>query len=223
MSSKAPLVAPQDAGAWRAWLAANHATSNGVWLVTHKMGTGRQELPRREAVKAGLAFGWVDSLPRAVDDARTSVYFSPRKPSSGWSAVNKGLIEELVRDGAMAPAGLEAVERAKESGAWSKLDASEALEVPADLRAALEARGCARAAWDAFPPSHRKGQLQWLCLAVRPETRAARVRKIAQDAADGVRAGKRPAAAPKRHAEAAVSALDGGAAATRRKRARTAR
>ena len=225
MSSRAPLVAPRDIAAWRAWLAANHAASGGVWLVTHKQATGRSEFSRREAVKAGLAFGWVDSLPRAVNDARTSVYFSPRKASSGWSAVNKGLIEELEREGAMAAPGLEAVARAKASGAWSKLDSSEALEVPDDLAAALDAHGRgARAHWDAFPPSHRKGQLQLICLAVRPETRSARVQRVAQDAADGVRAGKRPAGPPKYHNEDAVAAIAADPPVTRPqgKRARSA-
>jgi len=204
MSSSAPLVAPRDFAAWRAWLAANHAASRGVWLVTHKKASGRMELPHRDAVKAALAHGWVDSLPRAVDDARTSVYFSPRRPSSGWSAVNKGLVEELEREGAMAAPGLEAIARAKASGAWSKLDASEALEVPGDLAAALDARG-ARARWDALPPSLRKGLLQQICLAVRPETRSARVQRVAQDAADGVRAGKKPAGPPKRHGDGAAA------------------
>lgn len=180
--------------------------------MTHKKGTGKMELTRNEAVKAGLAFGWVDSLPRAVDDARTSVYFSPRNPSSGWSRVNKGLIEELMREGTMSAAGLEAVARAKASGAWSKLDAAEALELPADLVAALNALGSgARANWEAFSQSHRKNQLQFIYLAVRPETRSARVQRVAHDAAAGVRAGKRPAAPPMRHADGAVSALDKGA------------
>lgn len=136
MSSSAPLVAPRDLAAWRAWLAAHHASSSGAWLVTHKKASGREEFARREAVKAGLAFGWVDSLPRGVDAARTSLYFSPRRPASGWSAVNKALVAELEAEGAMAAPGREAVARAKQSGAWSKLDASEALEVPADLAAA---------------------------------------------------------------------------------------
>ena len=95
MSSSAPLVAPRDLAAWRAWLAAHHASSSGALLVTHKKASGREEFARREAVKAGLAFGWVDSLPRGVDAARTSLYFSPRRPASGWSAVNKALVAEL--------------------------------------------------------------------------------------------------------------------------------
>lgn len=213
MSSSAPLVAPRDLAAWRSWLASNHATSRGAWLVTHKKTSGRQEFDRRDAVKAGLAYGWVDSLPRAVDDARTSFFFSPRKPKSGWSAVNKVLVAELEAEGGMAEPGRAAVARAKESGAWAKLDASEALKVPADLAAALAARGTgARAHWDSFPPSNRKGVLQWISLAVRPETRAARVEQVARDAAAGVRSlstqGKR--AAPKRHAEGtAVVAVAG--------------
>ncbi len=94
----------------------------------------------------------------------------------------------LIAAGRMAPAGLAAIERARANGSWEVLDAAERLEVPEDLAAALEARPPAAASFAAFPPSARKMLLGWVARARRPETRAARVAKIAEAAAHNERA-----------------------------------
>jgi uncharacterized protein YdeI (YjbR/CyaY-like superfamily) len=83
----------------------------------------------------------------------------------------------------MAPAGIAAVEQAKANGSWQVLDAVERLEVPKDLAAALVARIPAADNFAAFPPSTRKMLLGWVALARRPETRAARITKVAEAAA----------------------------------------
>ncbi len=88
----------------------------------------------------------------------------------------------------MAPAGLAAIERARANGSWEVLDSSERLEVPGDLATALEAHPPASASFAAFPPSARKMMLGWIALAQRPETRAARIAKVAEAAARNERA-----------------------------------
>ena len=88
----------------------------------------------------------------------------------------------------MAPAGLAAIEWAKANGSWEVLDAVERLEVPDDLAAALEAHPPAAANFGAFTPSARKMMLGWVALAVRPETRVARIEQIAEAAARNERA-----------------------------------
>lgn len=92
----------------------------------------------------------------------------------------------------MAPAGLAAIERAKANGSWEVLDAVERLEIPDDLRAALEARPPAAANFAAFPPSARKMLLGWVAIARRPATRAARIEEITAAAARDERKGERP-------------------------------
>jgi uncharacterized protein YdeI (YjbR/CyaY-like superfamily) len=181
--SDAPEVFAEDRVPWRAWLEAHHATSSGAWLVTWRSGSGKQGLPYEDAVEEALCFGWVDSTAGTVDDERGKLYFAPRKPNSGWAATNKARVERLMADGRMAPAGLAAIERAKQNGSWELLDSVERLEVPPDLAAALE--GSPPAAWNfaAFPPSVRKQALTSLVMARRPETRAERVRRIADAAA----------------------------------------
>ena len=179
----APEVFAEDRATWRAWLDANHTASHGAWLVTWRSRSGRQGLPYEEAVEEALCFGWVDGTAGTVDDERGKLYFAPRKPNSGWAATNKARVERLIADGRMAPAGLAAIERAKANGSWELLDSVERLEVPPDLEAALAALPSAATNFAAFPPSARKQALGSLVMARRPETRAERVRRIAEAAA----------------------------------------
>ena len=184
----APLVHADDRATWRSWLEANHATSNGAWLVTWRARSGRVSLDYESAVEEALCFGWVDSTAGRIDDDRGKLYFAPRKSRSGWAATNKVRIERLLAQGRMAPAGLAAIERARANGSWEILDSVERLEVPDDLGASLASRPPAALNFAAFPPTARKQMLAWVAFAVRPETRAARVVAIMEAAARGVRA-----------------------------------
>ena len=169
------------------WLAEHHATSPGCWLVTWKKGRGPY-VGWSEVVRELLCFGWIDSKGQRVDEDRTSLLVTPRRPRSGWSRVNKEHLEVLLAAGRMQPAGLAAVERAKADGSWTKLDAVETLAEPDDLRAALDAVPAARTAWDGFPPSVRRAVLEWIGAARRPATRASRVAETVSEAAEGRRA-----------------------------------
>jgi uncharacterized protein YdeI (YjbR/CyaY-like superfamily) len=173
---------------WRAWLAANHATGTGVWLVTFKKASGRPYLPYDETVEEALCFGWVDSRPGKLDAERTMLYFSPRKAKSGWAKPNKIRVEKLIAAGLMTPAGQAAIDAAKKNGAWALLDAVEAMVCPPDLAKALKANPTAKKNFDAFPPSVRKAIFQWVTLAKKPETRAKRVEETVRLAERNVRA-----------------------------------
>jgi uncharacterized protein YdeI (YjbR/CyaY-like superfamily) len=179
----APLVEAADRAAWRAWLNVNHATARGAWLVMWRPGSRPNVVDYEAAVEEALCFVWVDSTGGRIDDQRSRLYFAPRKPGSGWAATNKARIERLIADGRMAPAGLAAIERAKANGSWELLDSVERLEVPDDLVAALDARPPAAVNFAAWPPGVRKQALTSLVQARRPETRAERIRKIADAAA----------------------------------------
>jgi len=103
---------------WRAWLREHQRSSPGIWLVTWKKATGRPHVSYDEAVEEGLCYGWVDSRSKTVDAERTSVYFTPRKPRSAWSASNVARVEKLEAAGLMRAAGRKAVDQAKASGRW---------------------------------------------------------------------------------------------------------
>ena len=182
------MAHPKTRNAWRAWLERHHATSSGVWLVSFRKETEKPRVEYPEAVEEALCFGWIDSKSTRLDDERTLLWMSPRKPGSGWSRSNKERVARLERDGLMADAGRAAVEAAKRSGAWSALDSVEALEVPDDLAAAFARDRTAKANYDAFPPSSRKLILAWIASAKRPETRAKRIQETVRLAAQNIRA-----------------------------------
>jgi uncharacterized protein YdeI (YjbR/CyaY-like superfamily) len=116
------------------------------------------------------------------------LWFAPRKPGSAWSRPNKERVARLLAEGRMQPAGQASVDLAKASGRWELLDAVEDGVVPEDLAEALDARDGARAHWNSFPRSVRRGILEWIVQARRPETRARRVAETADQAARGNRA-----------------------------------
>lgn len=188
-AGRTPQVDAPTRAAWRAWLEANHASSGGsVWLVINRKGSGLPHLPPAEAAEEALCFGWVDSRPAKLDERRSLLLMSPRKPGSAWSGINKERVRRLTEAGLMAPAGLAAVRRAEADGSWARLDTATALSEPPDLFAAFAAHPGALEAWRRFPPSHCRANLEWITQAKRPETRAARVAAITAAAGRGERA-----------------------------------
>jgi uncharacterized protein YdeI (YjbR/CyaY-like superfamily) len=190
-----PLVRVTSRAAWRRWLEEQHAMSAGVWAVTVK----KAALARDEAYVSAvdlneecLCFGWIDSKPGRIDERHTALLCTPRKPGSGWSKINKDRLERLLAVGLVAPAGLAAIERARRDGSWTRLDEVDLMTVPADLAGALDALPPARAHFDAFPKSARRGILEWIGSAKTPATRAKRVAETARLAQDNVRANQWP-------------------------------
>ena len=184
-----PQVEVRARAELRAWLLAHHGSSAGIWVVTFKKHAPDVHVSAVDVCEEALCFGWIDSLPRALDADRSMLLITPRRPKSAWSRVNKDRVERLLAEGAMAPAGLAVVAAAKDSGTWSALDAVEALELPADLVERFDAApAAARANFEAFPRSAKRGILEWLQNAKRPETRAKRIDEVVRLAGEGQRA-----------------------------------
>jgi uncharacterized protein YdeI (YjbR/CyaY-like superfamily) len=181
-------VHPLTRAEWRAWLQANHTRSTGVWLIRYKKAAGKPFVDFDEAVEEALCFGWIDSLPRKLDDERTMLYFAPRKAGSNWSAINRARVEHMIAAGLMTAAGMDKIDAAKADGSWTVLDVVDALVIPPDLDAAFGLYPPARANFNAFPPSVRRGILEWILNAKRAETRQKRVDETVRLAADNIRA-----------------------------------
>jgi uncharacterized protein YdeI (YjbR/CyaY-like superfamily) len=175
----AEQVHPETRANWRAWLQRHHGRTTGVWLVTWKKATGRPRIEYDDTVEEALAWGWVDSKTGKLDGERSMLWFAPRKPRTGWSRPNQQRIERLLAQGLMQPAGQRKVDAAKADGSWSKLDAVEDGVIPPDLAAALAAHPPAAERFAAFPRSVRRGILEWIEQARRPETRQQRVLQTA--------------------------------------------
>jgi uncharacterized protein YdeI (YjbR/CyaY-like superfamily) len=183
-----PRVEVTSRAEWRKWLARNHESERGVWVVTYKKRSGGPYVSYDDLVEEALAFGWVDGRARGLDERRTQLLITPRRPTSGWSRPNKQRVKRLLESGLMAPAGQAAIDVAKRNGSWSALDDVENLVEPAELKEALDSVPAARRNWDAFPRSAKRAILEWISTAKRPETRARRISEAARLAAENVRA-----------------------------------
>lgn len=179
---------PKTRAEWRQWLLQHHARKEGVWLVSYKKATGKPYVTYEEAVEEALCFGWIDSKGNKLDDARSMLWFAPRKAGTGWSKLNKERVEHLLAQGLMMKAGLEKVRTAQADGSWNALDEVEALIIPPDLGAAFGRFAGASENFAAFPRSVKRGILEWIASAKRPETRAKRLEETARLAAENVRA-----------------------------------
>ncbi|MGZ8567634.1 MAG: YdeI/OmpD-associated family protein [Actinomycetota bacterium] len=190
MPDEPEVVRPRDRAAWRRWLARHHDQPAGVWLLIRKKGSAEDGVVYEEAVEEALCFGWIDSKAKTFDDDHYKQWMSPRKPTSVWSLINKGRVERLLAAGRMEASGLEAVRVAKENGSWAALEASDRLEIPEDLAAALATDPAAQRHFAAFPPSAKRIILGRIRDAKRPETRAKRIEETVRLAAENRRAGQ---------------------------------
>jgi uncharacterized protein YdeI (YjbR/CyaY-like superfamily) len=164
-------VVMRSRAAWRRWLGTHHATSPGVWLVFHKVHTGTRGVSYAEALDEALCVGWIDSLVRRLDEDRYVRKFTPRKPRSVWSDINRGKWKQLKAAGRLTPAGLAA---APTSARYDRpppdLD-----QVPAYIVTALKRRPAAWRFFQSLPPGQRRHYALWIDTARRAETRERRL------------------------------------------------
>ncbi|MCF2505224.1 YdeI/OmpD-associated family protein [Dyadobacter sp. CY107] len=173
---------------WRKWLEENHQSEKSVWLIIYKKDSGTPSVNYTNAVDEALCFGWIDSKPNKRDEGSYYQFFAKRNPKSNWSKVNKGKVERLLELGLMTQAGLEAIEIAKERGTWTALDDVDEMIIPEDLQMALDKNKTALAYFDNFPRSSKRGILEWIMNAKRPETRQKRIDETVELATKNVKA-----------------------------------
>jgi len=171
-----PVMTFASAAAWRAWLSEHHEAAAGVWVAIAKAGTGIESVRYPEVLEHAICFGWIDGRRGRLDEERFLQRFTPRRPRSPWSRINREKAERLAEEGLMAPAGLDQVRRAKEDGRWDRAYAPQSTAaVPDDLRRELDASPAAAAMFAALSSQNRYAILYRLDQARRPETRARRL------------------------------------------------
>ena len=171
-----------------AWLEEHHATSDGLWVGYYRKGVGKTSVSYTEAVEAGLAFGWVDSLTYRVDDEVHTNRFTPRRKGSNWSVVNVARMERLIETGEARPAGIVAFEARtpQRTGVYSYESAPRDLPPPERERLHRNA-AAAGSFWESQSASYRRGATHWVLSAKRAETRERRLATLIEDCAAGRR------------------------------------
>jgi len=164
---------------WERWLEANHGESRGIWLKIAKKASGIDTVTYAEAIDVALCFGWIDGQRRSFDDEWFLQRFTPRRARSRWSQINRAKVERLIADCRMRPAGLGEIERARQDGRWDAAYASQStIEVPPDLRQALEANPAASEFFATLDSANRYAILYRVHDAKQAETRARRIEKF---------------------------------------------
>ena len=181
-----PILAPATAAAWATWLLRNHAQSAGVLLRIPKAKGAGEQLTYAAALELALAWGWIDSQKRPLDDTAWLQRFTPRTASSPWSKINRAKAEALIASGRMEAPGLVEVERARRDGRWARAyDGAKASTVPDDLAEAFSNNARARAFFDTLDAANRYAILYRVTTAKLPETRAQRIAKFVAMCAAG--------------------------------------
>lgn len=181
-----PELLVPDAAAWRDWLDAHHGESDGVRLVLAKKaaleaGEAPTALTYDDALPPALCYGWIDGQVRSRDEASFAIRYGPRRERSIWSARNVKIATALIEQGAMQPAGLAQVQRAKADGRWeAAYHGPAAIQIPPELAAALAASPAAAAAFERLSSQNRYAILFRLANAKRAETRTRNIDKYVQ-------------------------------------------
>ena len=172
-----PVASFASAEAWERWLMENHATSQGVWLKIAKQAAA--SVTYAEALEVALCYGWIDGQKAGLDEEHWLQRFTPRRPGSKWSKINRDKAEDLIAQGRMQPAGLREVERARADGRWENAYAGQrSITVPDDLVEALAQNERARAFFATLDSRNRYAILYRIQDAKKPATRAQRIAKF---------------------------------------------
>jgi uncharacterized protein YdeI (YjbR/CyaY-like superfamily) len=170
---------------WRRWLTDHHDAESEVWLVFHKRHTGRPSIAYEDALDEALCFGWVDSLIKRLDDARYARKFTPRKPDSKWSAVNRKHYARLKASGRLKPPGLN---RAPTDRSYDARPAA-ASTIPDYIQEALERNPAGWRNFQNLAPSYRRKYIGWIDSAKQQETKMRRLQQAIQLLAAGEKLG----------------------------------
>jgi uncharacterized protein YdeI (YjbR/CyaY-like superfamily) len=171
-----PKIAFASHAEWDGWLEANHAVCRGVWIEMAKKDTGIESVRHPEALESALCFGWIDGRREALDERYFLQRYTPRRPRSKWSRINREKAEQLIAEGRMRPAGFAEIQRAKADGRWeAAYEGQKKSTVPDDLQRELDARPSAKAFFTELSSQNRYAILYRLQDAKKPETRARRL------------------------------------------------
>lgn len=178
-AKKQPVLWFETQNDWDNWLAENHPKSNGVWLKIAKKGKGVTSVNYAEALDVAICYGWIDGQKQKFDDQFFLQKFTPRRPRSLWSKINREKVENLIAAGKMKPAGMAEVDAAKSDGRWdAAYDSPGNMTVPEELQAALDANPTANAFFETLNKTNRYSFCFRVQTARNPEIRKTRIEKL---------------------------------------------
>ena len=145
---------------WRRWLSQHHRTAAEIWLIYYKKRSGKPRIPYNHAVEEALCYGWIDSILKPVDAASYAQRFSPRRPTSNLSAMNRERVRRLIAAGKMTKAGLASIAHAFDHRKDTKPRMP--AEIPRDILTRLERDPTTWKNFQRFPASYKRIRIGWI-------------------------------------------------------------
>jgi uncharacterized protein YdeI (YjbR/CyaY-like superfamily) len=174
-----PILTFADTASFEAWLERYADSAPGAWLRFAKQQAPEATVSKSDAIDCALAYGWVDGQLGRVDALYFKTRFTPRRPTSAWSQVNRERVERLLAAGRMRARGEAEVNRAKADGRWDKAYARQSAATPdPDLQAALDAEPSARELYESLDSANRYSVLYRVHQAKTPQKRAAKIAEL---------------------------------------------
>lgn len=174
-----PILPFQSQKKWKDWLFKNHSQSNGVWIQLYKKDSGVKSINHSQALEEALCFGWIDGQAKSYDEHSYLQKFTPRRQRSIWSKRNTEIIERLVQEDRLHPAGLAEMEKAKADGRWSNAyDSPSKMKIPDDFLAQLSKNNKALKFFNTLNKTNTYAIAWRLQTAKKPETRQRRIKTI---------------------------------------------
>jgi uncharacterized protein YdeI (YjbR/CyaY-like superfamily) len=166
---------------WEAWLAKHFNSPTGIWLRLARKSASLRTLSYQEALEIALCYGWIDGQKHKFDEESWLQKFTPRGPKSIWSKINRARALELIENGRMRPAGLAAIQNARENGRWNAAYDSHSTAVPPDdFQTALNKNPKAGAFFKTLNSQNRYAFLFRIQTAGKVETRKKRIAMYVQ-------------------------------------------
>jgi len=170
---------------FRKWLKANHNNAEELWVGYHKKSTGFPSMTWSESVDQALCFGWIDGIRKSIDDKSYKIRFTPRKPTSIWSAVNIKKVEELTKAGKMQPAGIKAFDRRSDKNSIRYSFEQRNINLSKEYLSKLKTNKKACEFFESLAPSYKKLSVWWVMSAKKEETRQKRLDILINSSAEG--------------------------------------
>jgi uncharacterized protein YdeI (YjbR/CyaY-like superfamily) len=166
---------PQTVQRWRKWLADHHGSESEVWVIFHKRHTEKPSVDYLEALDEALCYGWIDSLVKRIDDDRFARKFTPRKPTSKWSDINRNRYAELGKAGRLKAAGKA---RSPETGGRYGPKPTVPSIMPAYISRAIRAQPAAWTFFQTLTAKQQRYHWGWIHIAKQQATRERRLSEV---------------------------------------------
>lgn len=163
---------------FRKWLEKNHKDKTELWVGYYKVGSGKQSITWSQSVDEALCYGWIDGIRKSIDENSYCIRFTPRKPTSNWSAININKVETLTKKGLMKPAGLESFANRKDAKSQIYSYENKPEKLSDDLEKKFKSN---KKAWEYFrlqAPSYQKTAIYWVIIAKQDVTKVNRLDKL---------------------------------------------